>query len=323
MTNDFDDLASAYLDGQVTAAEAARVENDPELAARVSELRSVAEGLAAPVTSPDEMLRRRQIAAALDAFDELGIGDDQPQLAAVADPTAGAVDGQVVDLDRRRASDSRRRGGRAGLPRWLGVAAGLLAVVGGIGLLAQLDGVTTGSSDDAGEATAADLAASTTVAAAEQAGEAAETEAMAQEESADTDAATALVDNAATSRDAPAADDGGDGASEPEADEESAEAATTTTGGLFPNEAAIEEARVVVVEVPDADELQALAEGLTLDPTLSRCATDGTFDGEPIGFFVPITVGGIDDGTDGEVLFAETAPAPTPILVDTSCQPFE
>jgi hypothetical protein len=47
-----DELASAYLDGEATAAEAARVESDPGLQARVAALRAVAEAVGAPPPAP-------------------------------------------------------------------------------------------------------------------------------------------------------------------------------------------------------------------------------------------------------------------------------
>ena len=45
MTDDFDELASAYLDGQVSDSEADRVEADPDLQARVSELAALSDAV--------------------------------------------------------------------------------------------------------------------------------------------------------------------------------------------------------------------------------------------------------------------------------------
>lgn len=70
MTNDLtpeerDELASAYLDGEVTAQERAMVEADPDLLARVEQLRHAAQEVASPAT---EAGREEIIAEALKAF---------------------------------------------------------------------------------------------------------------------------------------------------------------------------------------------------------------------------------------------------------------
>ena len=70
MTNDLtpeerDELASAYLDGEVTAQERAMVEADTDLLARVEQLRHAAEEVASPAT---EAGREEIIAEALKAF---------------------------------------------------------------------------------------------------------------------------------------------------------------------------------------------------------------------------------------------------------------
>ncbi len=64
-------LASAYLDGDVTAVERARVDASVELLAMVASLRS-ASTLIAGVAPPTDTTREAGIAAALAAFDELG-----------------------------------------------------------------------------------------------------------------------------------------------------------------------------------------------------------------------------------------------------------
>ena len=62
----FDELASAYLDGEATVEEAAQVESDPRLQALVEELREVKGLVAAPVESPADDVRDQMIAQALD-----------------------------------------------------------------------------------------------------------------------------------------------------------------------------------------------------------------------------------------------------------------
>jgi hypothetical protein len=71
------ELASAYLDGEATADERARVEGDPALLAEVDRLRRVHDAVA--VVSPASPAQRdAAIAAALSAFDELRVDAPSP-----------------------------------------------------------------------------------------------------------------------------------------------------------------------------------------------------------------------------------------------------
>lgn len=63
---ELDELASAYLDGEAMAEEAALVESDPRLQALVEEFRAVRDLLAAPVEVPSDEVRDQMIAQALD-----------------------------------------------------------------------------------------------------------------------------------------------------------------------------------------------------------------------------------------------------------------
>ncbi|MDE0603482.1 MAG: hypothetical protein OXI18_03670 [bacterium] len=63
---ELDELASAYLDGEATAGEAALVESDPHLQELVEELRAVRELIAAPVEVPSDDVQDQMIARALD-----------------------------------------------------------------------------------------------------------------------------------------------------------------------------------------------------------------------------------------------------------------
>ena len=63
---DLDELASAYLDGEATAEEAALVESDPRLQDLVEELRAVRDLVAAPVDLPSDDVQEQMIAHALD-----------------------------------------------------------------------------------------------------------------------------------------------------------------------------------------------------------------------------------------------------------------
>jgi hypothetical protein len=62
---DADELVSAVLDGEATADERALVEADPSLSARLAELRTVRDALAAPTPPPSERERDAAIAAAI------------------------------------------------------------------------------------------------------------------------------------------------------------------------------------------------------------------------------------------------------------------
>jgi hypothetical protein len=105
-SDDFDELASAYLDGEVTPGERARVEADPDLLARVSELRAVRSALAAPLVQPDARVRERVLASA--------------RAEAVASPGTGPSREPVVPIGRRRSRNAMAVIGA--------VAAGVIAV---------------------------------------------------------------------------------------------------------------------------------------------------------------------------------------------------
>ena len=64
-----DELVSAYLDGEATTAEIAEIERDGALMARVEQLRSVRDAVAAVVVPPSAEQRDRMISAALAVAD--------------------------------------------------------------------------------------------------------------------------------------------------------------------------------------------------------------------------------------------------------------
>jgi hypothetical protein len=64
-TDELDELISAYLDGEVTPEERARVEEDPQLLARVDELRSVVDLWAQDLPCPTDAERDAVLAVAL------------------------------------------------------------------------------------------------------------------------------------------------------------------------------------------------------------------------------------------------------------------
>jgi anti-sigma factor RsiW len=119
-----DELLHAYLDGEASAAERARVEGDPALLARLEAVRTLRAEVRAALEVPAEQAapgRELRLAAALDAFaapDAAGDGEREPELVAAA-MTAPAP---VSSLDEAR----ERRSNRARLGAWLGAVAVVL-----------------------------------------------------------------------------------------------------------------------------------------------------------------------------------------------------
>ncbi len=92
--SDADALASAYLDGEATAAERATVEGDPALLARVEAFRRVAARVGTPPPPPPATVSQPMLAAALDAA-----ADPGDQGAAVPPPPPAV---QLAARRRRR-----------------------------------------------------------------------------------------------------------------------------------------------------------------------------------------------------------------------------
>jgi len=89
-----DELASAHLDGATTEEEAARIAADPELQARVEELRVARDALQTAVAPVDPARRDAAVAAALAAFHEAD-ATDRPATARVT---------SLADVASRRRS---------------------------------------------------------------------------------------------------------------------------------------------------------------------------------------------------------------------------
>ncbi len=142
-----DELLGAYLDDIATADERAIVDADPQLLARLGELRAVARAVA-DVSPVESWERESSILAALHAFDELAVGIARP-----GQPAEELADTLVVPMSMHSTSEIRRpRRHRAwATGRWMGAAAALLLIVAGIGVLADDDG----GGDDAGVFSAA------------------------------------------------------------------------------------------------------------------------------------------------------------------------
>lgn len=325
MTNDFDELISAYIDGATTPEETARVDADPELRAAADRLRALA-GEVGRVSRPTPEMRSAHLAAALYAFDGLGADEAGNGSLTLAEADSQAnTDSQteadgVVSLDQRRARRQAAPTSRpGGIPSWLGAAAAAVVVVGGLGVAFQLSGssdddaaLTVEESSDAGASTeAVEVAESES-----ESDDAAADFAVEAEESAEETAAA--LDEADADESADGGDD--DGEATPAAEAGPAPTpveprSTTTSPGLFPTE--MEEARVPLEAPPTAAEQEALlAENETLSPSLSACGE--LFDlGEPVGF-LPLSVA----GAPGElIVYLDAEGVEQTVAVDGACQP--
>jgi hypothetical protein len=145
MNDDLHLLASAYLDGDVTPAERAQVEDNPDLTREVEQLRLVRATLADD-EPPMISMRERHLAGALDAWDRL---PDVELIAAVRDQTPAGVDAAAAvgasTLIAPPASSLAARRRNRNRTWTLAAAAGLIVVLGG-GIV--LNGRNRGTNDD-------------------------------------------------------------------------------------------------------------------------------------------------------------------------------
>lgn len=151
MNDDLIQLASAYLDGELSADGRARVEADPAALAEVDRLRSV-RALLGDVEPQAISIREVQLATALDIWDRL---PDRERTGARRDATPAGIDAAAAAgaaaVTAPTPLRGRRRSGRGTSTRWLtGAAAALVLVLAG-GVALQLS--TTGSDDSAESST--------------------------------------------------------------------------------------------------------------------------------------------------------------------------
>jgi hypothetical protein len=137
-------LASAYLDGDVTADERARAERDPDVVAEVERLRAV-RALLGDLEAPAISLREAHLAAALDAWERL---PEAERTGARRDQTPAGIDAAAVagaaSVTAPTPINARRRPTST---RWLtGAAAALVLVLAG-GVALQLTGNDAGGDD--------------------------------------------------------------------------------------------------------------------------------------------------------------------------------
>jgi hypothetical protein len=154
MNDDLTTLASAYLDGEVTADERAQVESSDELLAEVDRLRTVRAVVSTTASHGDApiSMRERHLSTALDAWDRL---PDTERTGALRDSTPSGADRAAAAGVAAMSSPARRTANRRWTqsPGWLGAAAaGLVLVLAG-GLV--LRNTTTDDTSDS-ELTSAD-----------------------------------------------------------------------------------------------------------------------------------------------------------------------
>jgi hypothetical protein len=163
-------LASAYLDGDVSADERARVEADAELLELVEQLRQV-RAVIADAGTPAISVREAHLAAALSAWDRL---PDVERSGVLRDATPRGIDSATAAAAASITSATSRRGDRRSVRsnRWmLAAAAALLAVLGGGVILQSVVGDRASDDDqmaslDAGD-TEADMASDAMIESAE------------------------------------------------------------------------------------------------------------------------------------------------------------
>lgn len=280
--NDYE-LASAYCDGELDAAQRAVVENDPRLVAVVSEIKSLRERLqevpdtlsSRPVSDD---IRERQLSLAGAAFDELYGGTSST--APVSTPSSN-----IIDLRSRRRY------------RILTMAAGFVMVA-GIGALAVRGAVTSGSTDDSADfASMAEDASNTEALEAPMAAATESTEAT--EEGIAADDASEAIEESEAMADAPVAE------SEPD------------------ETVVVDEERTVSTFAADDDlviisDNLGLAEEEGVPPFLDGCAP-ALFELDAIASSIPIVRGGVPL----EYIVTLENEVTTAHLVDASCTEIE
>jgi len=242
-----DELVSAYLDGEATPAEIAEVEQNDALMARVEQLRSVRDAVAAPVAPMSAERREQMISAALAAVDA---------------ETTQRREARIVPVHRRRET-------------LLAVAAAaiLLAAVVSAGLIAS-----RGGDESAELAATADDSAETAAAPAEAADAP-----MAEEEPMVEDAAPAATTTAAyveTADEEPMAEEGAMAAAEAadEAAMAELEVASAAAEAELAMEAPAEETADALTTSPDEADREAEEARRTADDADQQVVDLGLFE---------------------------------------------
>lgn len=131
MNDDLTFLASAYLDGDTTPAERARVDGDPTVIAEVERLRQV-RAVLSHTESPPISIRERHIAAAFEVWDRMPTSEFGREATPPGTQSAAAA-GQASITSPTSLGDLHQRRGSS---RVLTFAAGLIVLFGG-GIVAR------------------------------------------------------------------------------------------------------------------------------------------------------------------------------------------
>lgn len=153
------ELASGYVDDELTADERGLVERDAALIAEVDRVRQV-RAVLGDVEPPPISLREEHLAAALDAWDRLpeaertGAGRDGTPRRLARDATAAdaAVAAGAASITAAPARRGERR--RSWSTAWMGAAAAAMLVVAGAAVVIQGTGGDDDSADDSAEGAA-------------------------------------------------------------------------------------------------------------------------------------------------------------------------
>lgn len=301
MNHDWDELASAYLDGEATEEEIALVEGTPAAMAIVDEFRAIASATAS-VPAPGAALEQQQITKALDLFDELA----GPAVESANGPVpvdAASAPTKVIDLAARR----RRRNG------WLSAAAAGVTVVAGFGIAS----LALGGGQDESATDSAEVAASPSAADTEAATDDGRAAALAAPTAADAAAADAAAGDDGAMEDSELAE-GAEDAMEEEADEVAPTETTTSAPAQIVPFLELESGQDLFTVI---DELEA--NGVFGDPSLhsneqlslieERCPTELAELTEPIGISV------LFDGADAQLVYDPSTPElPDRVVIITS-----
>ncbi len=330
MSEHWDELASAHLDGEATAEEVALIQNSPEARRALDELRTVSEANA-DVPPPPDSVRSLHLGAAMSLFDDI-----HTATAVVAEPVGEprGLDGSKVANDTTASTDTRASTDttasnviplrRRAPAAWLGRAAAAVVVVAGLGFTAsQLDRSTDDStssdevaaSPSATEELEADMMAdeASQMAAAES-----EESTLAEADSADADVATEATssddgetspaDSAAASDDTAGSEDTGASDTEASVGERSTESAVA--------DLTADDDLLAVATLLDAENLMssdpATDAGQLLEEIQTRCPT--MFEGRGPAIAAPIL---FDD--EFALLVFTTSPTERAMVVTTNC----
>ncbi|MGH1489443.1 MAG: hypothetical protein ACRBK7_08650 [Acidimicrobiales bacterium] len=313
--DDLDLLASVYLDGEATPEEVAMVERDPDLMARVAELRAISEQVSITPAPSNAAMKEQHLAAALAEFTATGTAQQE---GAGQTPQSESSVPSLAEKRREREARKAERSSSQRMPQWLTAAAAFILIGGGVIFLAGRTGSddtteaafdTTDDSDDASDE-AASSAMVESDSPQQEAMPAADSDATAEdameEEAMDDSAMDEAAEEGAFDEVTPRDDD--DGASSSEAAPSTT--ATSRTGGLFP-----EDPVMSYSSVPDPDSVLAELPDPRPDLLASRCGLDlnDEIDLEIIGY-LPIEIAGepaevfavlTQDGSDSAIIVDE------------------